>query len=261
MMSESNNLLYHPQGGGFDRLEEMEGGALTRYPVLRSVPVPPRPWSTRGAIALLMVCGVIFGVIAIATLNGSSSETTTADTAEATSADGVSIIGGSGLGSGSFDAGTVKSDSSWMDGSGLSSKADGDLTDLSNDTSVDAASYSTAASQDSQQEESASGSDDSMAASYIEDVLGDWTRFGSFQSSTSDASDSENASGDNDEGDLIFASDSQDASMDSWLTESTSESLDIDSASASYSDWQGSLSMGDETSDSTSGSTDRSLES
>ncbi|KAG3036567.1 hypothetical protein PC121_g1455 [Phytophthora cactorum] len=239
MMTESNNLLSHPNGGGFDRLEEMEGGALTRYPVLRSVPVPmPRPWSTRGAIALLMVCGVIFGVIAIATLNGSSSETTTADTAEATSADGVSIIGGSGPDSGSFEAGTVESESSWVDGSDLNAKADGHSDDSSNDTSVDSSSSSTADSLGSQEEESA-GSSGSTAASFFEDVLEGWdSQFGSFQSSESDAS------ADSEEDAWISASNSQDASMDSWFTESTSESLDA--SSASTSDWKNSFSTDDE---------------
>ncbi|ETP20478.1 hypothetical protein F441_05838 [Phytophthora nicotianae CJ01A1] len=260
MMTESNNLLYHPHGAGFDRLEEMEGGALTRYPVLRSVPAHiPRPWSTRGAIALLMVCGVIFGAIAIATLNGSSSEATAADTAEATSAEGVSIVGGSGPDSGSFEAGTVDTESSWLDDSNLNSKADSNSNDSSKDTAVDTASSSTAISQDSQQEESASSSDDSMADSFFKDVLDGDSLFGSFQSSTSDASDFDDASADSEENAVISASDSQDASMDNWFSESTLGSLGAESASTS--DWQTSLSKGDETSDSTTSSTDSSVDS
>ncbi|GMF20765.1 unnamed protein product [Phytophthora lilii] len=228
MMTESNNLLYHPHDGGFDRLEEMEGGALTRYPVLRSVPVPmPRPWSTRGAIALLMVCGVVFGVIAIITMsNSQASEEASAESAPGGRAE---LIAG---GSGSLGIGTV-SESSWQDETNPSAESTSN-SGLDNPSSESTGSSSSLAG------EATSRLNDSASASSFEEVttnlLGSWTNdseLGSSGTSESDASEPDSASADNMQDILISASDLTDSSLEDWFGDSSSASSADDSSSAS----------------------------
>ncbi|KAL7693742.1 hypothetical protein Plhal304r1_c003g0011451 [Plasmopara halstedii] len=104
MMHESK----HMNQLNFDRLEEGEDAILTRTSVLRSISHPmARPWSKRGAIALLILCGITFGAIAIATFQGSSNETSNANAAEADS-ESIATFGGSE----SYEAGTVEEETS-----------------------------------------------------------------------------------------------------------------------------------------------------
>ncbi|KAL4163644.1 hypothetical protein KRP22_005072 [Phytophthora ramorum] len=265
MMTENNNLLYHPGDGGFDRLDGMEGGTLARIPVLRSVPVPmTRPWATRGAITLLLVCGVVFGVIAIASMNNGSETTSAAVSAEGpannANVGGVTIVSGSS----SLVADNGATGSTSTDESTLGSSTADKSEDSSVDTSDDSPSEATAGLS-GLNEESASGSNHSTDASSFEEViinpLETWTddsQLGSVEGSASDASESQSASAGSEQDFLISGSASTDTSLDNWIFDSVSGSQDSSMEdSALVSDWHSS-SADDENSDSLSRSEDSS---
>ncbi|KAL4168716.1 hypothetical protein KRP22_012114 [Phytophthora ramorum] len=243
----------------------MEGGTLARIPVLRSVPVPmTRPWATRGAITLLLVCGVVFGVIAIASMNNGSETTSAAVSAEGpannANVGGVTIVSGSS----SLVADNGATGSTSTDESTLGSSTADKSEDSSVDTSDDSPSEATAGLS-GLNEESASGSNHSTDASSFEEViinpLETWTddsQLGSVEGSASDASESQSASGS--EQDFLISGSASTDFLGHWIFDSVSGSQDSSMEdSALVSDWHSS-SADDENSDSLSRSEDSSSE-
>ncbi|GMF39728.1 unnamed protein product [Phytophthora fragariaefolia] len=247
MMTESNNLLYHPNGASFDRLEEMEGGALTRYPVLGSVPIPaPRPWGTRGAVALLIVCGVVFGVIAAVSLNGSPDSSDVANTENQANANigGVSTTSDSGsIGITAVESGSLRRDGSSFDPS-VGESLDSTSQHAWSGESSDLGSFSSSSDQgsiDAGFGSSASSALEDMLSISLENSESDSQQSAS-ETSSSCASNSQSSSIENDLNDLLLGSVPINTSLDDWFAKASSTSEDVLGNSASAADWDSSLS-------------------